>query len=236
MGLRALITAQWSAHALRVLCACVLITKTNGTTMRLLMQPLNHRRRALAIVIVLAVCLAAVFRARLAYGSDQDVQKLNRFVQTSKSTAPSMKMFREGRDLIEAQNWQKASEKFNDFINQYPKDRDVDAALYWYAYALQKQGKKDEAAEPLLRLIKEFPNSSWRREAEAMLVVIGRGEAIKQALDHDNCEIKILALQSLFEANEDRAITFVTEVLKTNPTGCPALKSAAVSLLGSHSG
>ena len=193
-------------------------------------------RRWLAAGTALTLALIAFSYSRRVYGLDQDIMKLNRFVQTSKSTAPSMKMFREGRDLIEAQNWQKASEKFNDFIAEYPKDKDVDAALYWYAYALQKQGKKDEAAEPLLRLIKEFPNSSWRREAEAMLVVLGRGDAIKQALDHDNCEIKVLALQSLFEANEDRAISFVNDVLKSNPTDCPTLKYAAVSLLGSHGG
>src|SRR5947207_187857 len=161
-------------------------------------------RRSLIVFIFFVLCLGFAY-SQFVYGLDQDIMKLNRFVQTSKSTAPSMKMFREGRDLIEAQNWQKASEKFNDFITQYPKDKDVDAALYWFAYALQKQGRKDEAAEPLLRLIKEFPISSWRREAEAMLVVIGRREAINQALDRNNCEIKILALQSLFQANEDRA-------------------------------
>ena len=201
-----------------------------------LMQLFNRRRPALALLIVLAVCLGLVFRARLAYGSDQDIRKLNQFVQTAKSTAPSMKVFREGRDLIEAQNWQKAAEKFNDYITVFPKDQDLDAALYWFAYALQKQGKNDEAAGPLLRLIKEFPNSSWRREAEAMLVVLGRGDAIRQALDRDNCEIKTLALQSLFEADEDRAISFVTQVLKGGASDCPSLKYAAVSLLGSHGG
>jgi HEAT repeat protein len=194
------------------------------------------RRRGLAVLTFLTLALTVGMRARLAYGSDQDIQRLNRFVQGSKSTGPSMKMFREGRDLIEAQNWPQAAEKFNNFISEFPKDRDLDAALYWYAYALQKQGKKDEAAAPLQRLIKEFPNSSWRREAEAMLVVLGRGDAIKQALSHENCEIKTLALQSLFEADEDRAIGFVNEVLKANNADCPTLKYAAVSLLGSHGG
>lgn len=142
------------------------------------MVKIFNPRRILTILAIGAVAIVALSYSRLAYGVDQDVAKLNRFVQGSKSSGPSMKMFREGRDLIEAQNWQQASQKFNDFIAEYPKDKDLDAALYWYAYALQKQGKKDEAAEPLLRLIKNFPNSSWRREGEAMLVVLGRGDAI----------------------------------------------------------
>jgi HEAT repeat protein len=191
----------------------------------------------LAILIILSLSIAGIVRTRRAFGHDQDVQKLNRFVQTPRSNPAAMKAFREGRDLIEGEKWQQAAEKFDGFINEYPKDRDVDAALYWFAYALHKQGKKDEAAAPLLRLIKSFPNSSWRREADAMLVVMGRGEAVQQALDRNNCEIKILALQSLFQANEDRAINFVTEVLQSNAEAtCPGIKAAAVSLLGSHGG
>ena len=204
------------------------------------MIPFNNRVRVLVALVcagLAAMGIAGVVHARLAYGYDQDVQKLNRFVQSTGGNTPAAKTFREGRDLIESENWQQAAEKFNSFISAYPKDRDVDAALYWYAYALQKQEKKDQAASALMKLIKEFPNSSWRREAGAMLVVLGRGEAVQQGLEqNNNCEIKILALQSLFQANEDRAINFVSEVLKSPSTECPSLKTAAVSLLGSQGG
>jgi len=203
------------------------------------MIPFNSRLRfcaALVFVLMLAFGVVGVVRARFAYGYDQDVQKLNRFVQTTDGNTPASRAFREGRDLIERENWPQAAEKFNSFVSDYPKDRDVDAALYWYAYALQKQGKKDQAAVPLLRLIKSFPSSTWRREADTMLVVLGHGNAVQQALDRNNCEIKILALQSLFQANEDRALSFVGDVLKSPSIECPELKTAAVSLLGSQGG
>src|SRR6266850_5292812 len=115
---------------------------------RNMMHPFSYRgyaRYGLTLSIVLGVSLVVVVRARLAVDPDQDIQKLNRLVQTAKSNTAAMQMFREGRDLIEAENWLKASEKFRDFIVGYPKDKDVDAALYWYGYALQKQGKRDEA-------------------------------------------------------------------------------------------
>lgn len=191
----------------------------------------------IAILIILSLAIAGIVQTQQALGYDQAVQKLNRFVQTPRSNPAAMKTFREGRDLIEGEKWQQAAEKFDGFINEFPKDRDVDAALYWYAYALHKQGKRDEAAAPLARLIKNFPSSSWRREAESLLVVLGRGDAIQQALNKDNCEIKILALQSLFQANEDRAINFVSEVLQSNAEAtCPGIRAAAISLLGSHGG
>lgn len=204
--------------------------------MKNLLDYLPRSRTALALLVGLGLSAAALIYTQRTFAIDQDLQKLNRFVQTNKVNNAAMEMFRQGRDMIEAQNWQKAAEKFNDFIRVYPKDKDLDAALYWYGYALQKQNLKDEAAKPLTRLIDRFPSSGWRREAEALLVVMGFQARVNEAINRDNCEIKILALQSLFQADEERAIAIVIESLKTNPPACPGFQSAAVSLLGSHGG
>src|ERR1041385_3207585 len=193
-----------------------------------------HIRFGLALLAVAVVATAFTVTQR-AYGYDQEIAKLNRFVQAKGNTA-SMQIFREGRDFIEAQNWQRAAEKFNDFITAYPKDKELDAALYWYGYALQKQDRKEEAAVPLLRLIRVFPNSTWRREADALLVVLGRKADVDQGLERDNCEIKMLALQSLFQADQERAIGIASEALRANPGRCQNFQAAALSLLGSHGG
>ena len=192
-------------------------------------------RYGLALLAVVSVIALFTVCAQRAYGYDQDIAKLNRFMQSKGNTA-SMQIFREGRDFIEAQNWQKAAEKFNDFITGYPKDKDLDAALYWYGYALQKQSRNDDAAVPLLRLIKRFPNSSWRSDAQALLVVMGHKAEVEQAIANDNCEIKMLALQSLFQADQERAIGIALEALKANPNQCPNFQAAAVSMLGSQGG
>jgi HEAT repeat protein/outer membrane protein assembly factor BamD (BamD/ComL family) len=186
------------------------------------------------LTIASVITISAIYAQR-SYGFDQDLGKLNRFVQNKGNTA-SMQIFREGRDFIEAQNWQRAAEKFNDFIKGYPKDKDLDAALYWYGYALQKQDRKDEARQPLVLLINRFPNSSWRQEAQALLVVLGHKDDVDQALSKDNCEIKMLALQSLFEGDPDRAVTIATDAIKANPQTCPGFPAAAVSMLGSYGG
>ena len=183
--------------------------------------------------LTLAVVFLALFSIGSVSGHNQDIAKLNRFVQ-AKGNSASMQVFREGRDFIEAQNWQKAAEKFHDFIRVYPKDKDVDAALYWYGYALEKQGRKDEAAVPLKRLIDQFQNSSWRREAIALMVAMGHTELPREVAARDDCEIKILALQSLYQADEERAIAIITDTLKANPASCPGLQAAAVSMLGSR--
>ena len=191
----------------------------------------------MVLLLLIGLSMAIGLHAQRVYGLDQDIAKLNRFVQSSKSNPAAMKMFQEGRDLIESQNWQGAADKFNDFIKGFPKDKDLDAALYWYGYALQKQNLKDQAKVPLIKLINNFPNSSWRREAEALLVYLGEQNAVNDRLYKDNCEIKILALQSLFQADEERAIGIVTEALRSNAANqCQGFQAAAVSMLGSHGG
>ncbi len=192
-------------------------------------------RIGLVLLTIASVVAISAIYAQRSYGFDQDLGKLNRFVQNKGNTA-SMQIFREGRDFIEAQNWQRAAEKFNDFIKGYPKDRDLDAALYWYGYALQKQDRKQEARDTLVRLMERFPNSSWRQEAQALLVLMGFQNEVNNALNRDNCEIKMLALQSLFQADQERAITIATEAIKANPQQCPGFPAAAVSMLGSHAG
>src|SRR5215510_9428907 len=192
-------------------------------------------RYGLALLVIGAVVAIFTICVQRTYGYDQDIAKLNRFMQNKGNTA-AMQIFREGRDFIEAQNWQRAAEKFNDFITGYPKDKDLDAALYWYGYALQKQNRKDDARVPLVRLINRYPNSSWRNDAQALLVVMGFKNEVEQAIDRDNCELKMLALQSLFQADQDRAINIATESLKANPNQCPGFPAAAVSMLGSHGG
>lgn len=193
-------------------------------------------RTALALLFSVSFGVAVLVYTQSTAAIDQDIQKFNRFMQTNKINTASVQLLREGRDMIEAQNWQKAAEKFNDFIRSYPKDKDMDAALYWYGYALQKQGFKEDAATPLKRLIERFPGSTWRREAEALLVMMGHKSVVDDAINRDNCEIKILALQSLFQADQERAITVVTDALKTSAPPCQGFQSAAVSLLGAHGG
>jgi HEAT repeat protein len=198
----------------------------------------NYRpqiRTGFALLAFIAVATVFSIYTQRTSAFDQELSKLNKFVQTKGNTA-SMQTFREGRDFIEAQKWQQAAEKFNDFITAYPKDKDLDAALYWYGYALQKQNRNDEAATALIRLMNKFPSSSWRQEAKALLVVLGRKDAVDDALVKEDCDIKILALQSLFEADEERALSIVMEALRTNPPKCPGFQAAAVSMLGSQGG
>ena len=61
-------------------------------------------RIGLVLLTIASVITISAIYAQRSYGFDQDLGKLNRFVQNKGNTA-SMQIFREGRDFIEAQNW-----------------------------------------------------------------------------------------------------------------------------------
>ncbi|MBV8859494.1 MAG: HEAT repeat domain-containing protein [Acidobacteria bacterium] len=197
-------------------------------------------QRRLSALLLLALTAAGLFslpgRGRTARAFDNnDLARLNRFVQSGDS--PAMQVFRQGRDLIEREDWAAAAAKFEGYVAQYPKSKEADAALYWLAYARKKQGKFQAAEETLERLAKEFPRSSWVDDARAMQVEIAPqvGKRVDpEGLGDD--ELKMVALQSLFESDPARASAYVAEILKPDSKASPELKETAVGLLGRQGG
>ena len=75
---------------------------------------------------------------------------------------------RAGRDLIDRQEWARATEQFREAIEKNPDHKSADAALYWLAFCYKKQKKIEEADAALDRLLKEFPGSQWTGDAQVM--------------------------------------------------------------------
>lgn len=199
----------------------------------------RHGRSRLVAVTLLATTAAVLLflpgRGRTAQAFDQDIAKLNRFVQSGDS--PSMQVFRQARDLIEKEDWAAAAAKFAGYVAQYPKSKETDAALYWLAYAQKKQGKFQDTQQTLERLTRDFPRSTWVDDARAMEVEIApqTGKRVDpEGLADD--ELKMVALQSLFQSDPARASTYVAEILKPGSKASQELKETAVSLLGNYGG
>ncbi len=150
----------------------------------------------------------------------QDRFKLNQLVQTGTGSSPSLIAFRQGRDMIADEKWAQAERVFNEFIKSYPTDKNVDAAWYWLAFALKREGKFKETNVTLERLIKNHPKSSWINDARAMRVEIAPQlgaegiEITQQAEKSDTDEVKILALQSLMTLDSQRGTEIATNILK----------------------
>jgi HEAT repeat protein len=144
--------------------------------------------------------------------------------------------FREARDLIGDGEWAKAETAFTRFISAFPQDRDVPAALYWLAFSQKQQSKFQPADTVLNGLIRGYPSSTWLNDARALQVEIAprlrNSQVIEQGTRDPDDEIRLTALQSLFESRPERALPMAAEILKQGSNASRLLKEGAVSLLG----
>src|SRR5215207_2281864 len=196
-----------------------------------------HRRNTGSRLLAGALAFAGLL---LAAGSapasaQQYKELLNRYVQSDNDAA--MRAFTQGRGFVDAQQWQKAASTFDRFVEQYPQDKNLDAALYWLAYAHNRQGNPGAAEEPLRRLLQSYPSSRWADDAKVLRVeVLAKLGKPITAIDEKDATValQIIALKTLCENDRVGCSARVADVLRANN---PApLKEAAIILLGRYGG
>ena len=108
------------------------------------------------------------------------------------------------------------------------KSAKTDAALYWKAYAQNKQGQRTEALATIDMLSKEYPKSRYLGDSKALEVEVKQnsGQGVDPKTESDE-ELKLLALSSL--QNSEEAIPILQKVLQG--TGSPRLKARALFVL-----
>lgn len=120
-------------------------------------------RITLRISLVILLALAAI----PALGQQQRAS--SNALTTQATTESATVVFRAARDLITDGDWAKARDKFREYVNSYPNEKNLDAALYWMAYAQHKLSRFDECRETISRLLEKYPNSAWRDDARTLL-------------------------------------------------------------------
>src|SRR5215475_12510313 len=108
----------------------------------------------------------------------------------------AIRAFLEAKDLIASREWEKAEAKLNEVISLRADGAAVDAALYYLAFVLKKQSRFEDAEKAIDQLLKEFPDSRWVGDAEAMRMEVapdlGRGREVAEAARRaNNVEVQI---------------------------------------------
>jgi TolA-binding protein len=118
-----------------------------------------------SILIISLVLLAAAVKAP----PRQQRRRIpsNNFAPQS-STDAATTVFNAARDLITDGQWAKAQDKFREYVNSYPNQKNLDAALYWMAYSQQKLSQYDKCRETVMRLLEKYPNTNWRDDARVL--------------------------------------------------------------------
>jgi hypothetical protein len=137
-------------------------------------------------------------------------------------------LYDDGREALDDDRYDKAEAKFEQLAQM--NGPQTDAALYWKAYAENRQGKKDVALATIGDLKKKFPQSRWQKDAAALEIEVRQssGQAANPEVQK-NDELRMLALQGLINSDPERAIPFLGKVLEG--TGSPKEKSRALFVL-----
>ena len=213
-------------------------------------HPTSVARLAAGLLMLGAALLAGGEGVRGQQKFTPEREMLNRLVQSMQNDAAA-KAFVQGRDQINEGKWATAATTFGKYVADYPADKNVDAALYWLAYAYEKQRKYGDADTALAKLIKEHAKSAWKNDAEKLRLLVrsklgtlyNTGNNPDSLLDPQasqrpdaDCELKVVALQALCQADRGaRCATHVNDTLRSNTT-CLVLKEAAITYLGRYGG
>lgn len=140
--------------------------------------------RILALAIATAfIIIASGLGQQAAAQKFSHRPRANKFAQQGSNNAAATTVFNGGRDLIDDAQWTKAEEAFAQYVAKYPQEKNLDAALYWMAYAQAKLRKYNQSKETIQKLLKNYEKSVWKEDAELLLVQLpGQAPARVEAL------------------------------------------------------
>src|SRR5258708_24080394 len=134
--------------------------------------------------------------------------------QAQRAGDQSDALFAAGKKAIYAGDWQGALNSYSQVIKA--GGRGSDEALYWQAYAQNKLGERSEALTSIAQLKREYPNSRWVKDASALEFEIRQATGQAESPDNQSdCELKMLALNSLMNSDAERAIPILEKFLNS---------------------
>jgi hypothetical protein len=147
------------------------------------------------------------------------------------ANSPESSLYAQGASALNEGRWADAESIFASVANQ--KGEHADGALYWKAYAENKQGRTQPALDTCGDLRRDYPKSRWIEECGALEIEI-RAKSNQPVQPHssDSDDVKLLALNDLLRRDEAAGLAQIQEIL--NGDSSEKLRKGAQFLLGHH--
>ena len=145
--------------------------------------------------------------------------------------APDDNAYADGVRAINASRWSDAVAIFSRVVDM--GSMHAEGALYWKAYAENKQGQTGTALDTCGTLRHEHPGSSWIEECGALEIEIHakNGQPVPPKAEQSD-DLKLLALASLMQHDEKKALAQIDQIL--NSDASEKLKQGALFIMGEH--
>src|SRR5258708_12826401 len=127
------------------------------------------------------------------------------FVDESSAAAQDGSLYADGTKAINEGRWSDAGEIFSKVAQQHG-DR-AEGALFWKAYAENKEGQPARALDTCAQLRRTYRKSHWLNECSALEIEVrGKGGHPVQPQAEQNDELKLLALSAIMHQDESPPI------------------------------
>jgi hypothetical protein len=124
-------------------------------------------------------------------------------------------LYSEGTRAINDAHWAQAESIFHNLSVQHGAR--AEAALYWEAYAENKQGNAARALEICAELRHTYPQGNWAKECSALEIEIhGKSDDPVRPQAEQDEELKLLALNSLMQQDEGHAMPIIQQILNSD--------------------
>src|SRR3984885_15734201 len=138
-------------------------------------------------------------------------------------------LYSEGTRSINDAHWAQAESIFSNLASQHGAR--AEAALYWEAYAENKQGNAARALEICAELRHAYSKGNWVKECSALEIEInGKSDDPMPPQAEQDEELKLLALNSLMQQDEAHAVPIIEQILNSDKS--EKLKERALFVLG----
>ncbi len=123
--------------------------------------------------------------------------------------------YQRGLSALDSHDWDAAIDAFNESASH--KKGSAPAALYWEAYAQSKAGRRGEAMETIAKLRRDYRDSRWLNDAQALEVEMRGSGAVNASMSSQpDEELKMIALNSLMQAEPDQAFPILERLLSNS--------------------
>ena len=124
-------------------------------------------------------------------------------------------LYWQGHESLKKSDWTGALERFRrlEASLRQKEPASADAAIYWQAYALMQAKRTTEARASLEKLLRDFPDSRWRKDAEGLMHQAGGGSKAA-AVAGGAADLAEIAVTGLMQAPPVRALPILRKVLK----------------------
>jgi tetratricopeptide (TPR) repeat protein len=159
--------------------------------------------------------IIAAFSVRPARAASQEVPSAAFMDQQAadKANAHEDELYSAAKDALDNGEYDNAIKQFDEVARLH--GRKADGALYWKAYALNKNGNKAQALTAIGELRKNYPKSNWLRDAAALEQEMrGPGAVNPENISDD--ELKLLAIQSLMNSDPEKAVPLLEKIVQGN--------------------